>query len=306
MGDGSSGATPGSATPGSTTGDTGRRHPGLLEPWALFAVVWLLPAVLGAVLGIVGWLISGFPWWPLIGAVALWLVAFLLPRYWPGLRPQRWSLRTELLLMFYPRKGVERMRVEEERHFRRAAFPLYGLPASFPGERYLSAFGTGGSWRPGTVVRWLSLGHGDQHPYPGGTWLLVETAPGRTAPSDTERRQRLAQRLWNFEQLAAVLKRDQPPQGKVPAARRPDPEWTSARIAVDGTLVAFEYLANGENWAAWAAHGDLVLSLFASRVPVDTVTLIIVTDLQPYIDGRRRRDAAPSCPVPPPQNPSSS
>lgn len=300
MVDGSSGATP-----SSVADDAGRRHTRLLERETLFAVVWLLPAVLGAVLGIVGWLISGFPWWPLIGAVALWWVAFLLPRYWPGLRSHRWSLRTELLLMLYPRKGVERMRAEEERHFRRAAFPLYGLPASFPGERYLSSFGTGGSWRHGTVVRWLSLGHGDQFPFPGGTWLLVETAPGRTAPSDAERRQRLARRLWTFEQLAAVLKRDQLPQGRLRAARRPDPQWPSAwssvRIAIDGTPVDFEYLANGENWAAWAVHGDLVLSLFVSRVPVDSVTLIAVTDLQPYIDGRRRRDAAASCPVPPPQ-----
>ncbi|HZP54278.1 MAG TPA: hypothetical protein VFB40_24095, partial [Actinocrinis sp.] len=132
----------GGAIAGGTGDSAGHGKTGLLTPWALYAVVWLLPAVLGAVLGTVGWLISGFPWWPLIGAVALWLVAFLIPRYWRGLRAQRWSLRTELLLMFYPRKGVKRMRVEEERHFRRADFPLYGLPASFPGERYLSAFGT--------------------------------------------------------------------------------------------------------------------------------------------------------------------
>lgn len=292
----------GGAIPGGTGDSAEHEKTGLLTPWALYAVVWLLPAVLGAVLGTVGWLISGFPWWPLIGAVALWLVAFLIPRYWRGLRAQRWSLRTELLLMFYPRKGVKRMRVEEERHFRRADFPLYGLPASFPGERYLSAFGTGWSWRHGTVVRWLSLGHGDQRPYPGGTWLLVETARGRTAPPDAERRRWLAERLRNLEQIVAIFKRDQPAPTRLPTEERSDADWSAVHIAIDGAPVAFEHLADGENWAAWAVHGDLVVSILASHIPVESVTLTTVTDLQRYIDGRRRRDAAPACPVPPPED----
>jgi hypothetical protein len=124
----------GGAAPGGSAEDAGRRDSGLVRPGMLFASLWLIPAVLGALLGTVGWLISGWPWWPPIGAVTLWSAAFLIPRYWPGLRTQRWSLLTELLLVFSARKGLARLRVEEERRFRRATFPLYGLPASFPGE----------------------------------------------------------------------------------------------------------------------------------------------------------------------------
>lgn len=278
------------------------QYSGLLRPGMLFASAWPIPVVLGAVLGTVGWLISGWPWWPPVGAAALWAAAFLVPRYWPGLRADRWSLRTELLLMFAARKGVARMRAEQERRFRRAGFPIYGLPASFPGERYLVASGTSGSWRRPNAVRWLSLGHGDPRPYPGGTWLIVETALTRCAPPDAVRQRRLAERLRNLEQWAAIIKGDRPPQGRPPIMQRPDPHWSAARIAIDDVPVAVEYLADGERWAAWAPHGDLVLSLLASRISLESVTLTSVIDLQRYIDGSRRRDAAPACTVAPPQD----
>jgi hypothetical protein len=271
----------------------------LFQPDVIIAVVWLIPAILGAVLGTVVWLVSGWPWWPLVGAAVLWATAFLLPLYWPGFRPTRWSLLTELLLVFWPRPGTRRMHAEEERRFRRASTPLYGLPAAFCGGRQLAGTGTGGSWRHGFVVRRLSLAHGDLHRRLGGTWLIVETASAHSAPFDDARRKRLAERLWNLR-LGTCRDLDEMRRVRAEIAARPDSTWSKTTLEVDATPVVFESLADGACWAAWAPHDGVVLSLLASRMPVESVALVTITDVEPYIDGSREARATPFCAVPPP------
>jgi len=270
----------------------------LFRPNVFITVVWLIPAILGAALGTVGWLVSGWPWWPPVGAAVLWVTAFLLPLYWPGFRATRWSLLTELLLVVWPRRGTSRLRAEEERRFRRASIPLYGLPAGFSGERQLAATGTGGSWLHGFVGRRLSLGHGDPHRLPGGTWLIVETASAHPATADAARRKRMAERLWNLR-LVASRDLDELRRVRAEIANRPDPAWSTTAFEVDATPVVFESLADGECWAAWAVHDDVVLSLLASRMPVESVALARITDIEPYIDGSRRARASMTCAVPP-------
>jgi len=275
-----------------------RASQALFRPEVILALVWWIPAVVGGVLGTVVWLVSGWPWWPLVGAAALWATAVLLPLYWPGFRSTRWSLSTELLTVLWPRRAMSRLHVEEEQRFRRASLPLYGLPAGFPGGRRLGATGTGGTWWGGFVVRRLSLGHGDAHRRPGETWLIVETASAQAAPTDAARRKHLAERLWS-RRLITCGDLDELRRVRAEIAGQPDPTWSKTSVEVDGAPVEFEFLADGDYWAAWAAHDGVVLILLASRMPIETVALVPVTDVEPYIDGSRTARATPYCAVPP-------
>ena len=256
------------------------------------------PAVLGAALGTAGGLVSGWSRWPLVGAVTVWSAAFLLPLYWPGLRSGRYSPRTELLLVLHPARGLARVNGEEERRFRYAAFPLYGLTASFTGQRYLAASGT--SRRHGYDVCWLSLGHGDPRPHPGGAWLIVETAPTRSALTPSVQRRRLAERLWGCARMEAYRTHGRLPQDFVLIGHRPDPASSSTPIDIDDAPVVFEYLADGESWAARATCGDEVVSVLASRMPAESVALATLADLEAHIDGSRRIHASAACLILPP------
>ncbi len=65
--------------------------------------------------------------------------------------------------------------------------------------------------------------------------------------------------------------------------RRNHPEWQQATISVDTHPVTFQTLANGSDWVAVAQLGDIYLKLHASRFPLADVTLIRVSDPQPYL-----------------------
>lgn len=285
---------------GSPAGVKRRVAQALFRPELIMALLWLIPVLLGGALGAVGWLISGWPWWPLVGAVVVWTAVFLHPLFWPGMRAARSSLFTELLIVFWPRRGMSRAHAEEERRFRRASIPLYGLPAGFPGGRRTVATGTVNSWRHGLVVAWLSLGHGDSAPFPGGTWLIVETAAARLAPDAATRRKDLARRVRHL-QIAPPHDLEELRRSWAEAVSRPDLTWSTTMLEVDGTPVEFEFAAEGECWAAWAARGDLVLSVLASRMPAESVNLVPITDIEPYIEGARLVRESPACPFLPPQ-----
>jgi hypothetical protein len=83
----------------------------------------------------------------------------------------------------------------------------------------------------------------------------------------------------HWEQVAAVR-------------RRPDAAWSPVTIVVDGRPVAFARLAEGRYWVAQGELEGRTLTLHARDLPVESVELVEVTDLEPYIQGRRRLEAA--------------
>jgi hypothetical protein len=105
-----------------------------------------------------------------------------------------------------------------------------------------------------------------------------------------QRRRDLAENLWleaapqahdlaeHWDQLAA-------------ARRRPDPAWSQVTIPVDGRLVGFQWLAEGRHWVARAELDDRTLTLHARDLPVGSVELVQVSDLEPYVQGQRRLQA---------------
>ena len=141
----------------------------------------------------------------------------------------------------------------------------------------------------------LSLGHGDPLAEEGPQ-LRVEVRAERVEPEPgttmrVESRRQLAEDLWlaaalpahdpaeHFDQLAAVR-------------RRPDPAWSLVTIPVDGQPVGFWWLTEGRHWVARAELDERTLTLHARDLPVESVELVRVSDLEPYIEGQRRLQQA--------------
>jgi hypothetical protein len=259
---------------------------------------YLAATLVGVVVGVAAQLLVGWPWW-LVAAgvvVAVWLF-FASTAVW-GAGGSSQPLATGLLRVVRPRRAIERDHEQEVERFRAASFPLYGLPAAWPGWRHLG--GWEGSWAKGQrpVTTALSLAHGDPLT-DQGPQLRVEV---RVEHVDTEQgmtmrlqsRRDLAEELW----LAAAPPADTPAEHFDQLAagrRRPDPAWSQVTIPVDGQPVGFAWLAEDRHWVARAELDDRTLTLHARDLPVESVELVRVTDLEPYIQGQRRLQEAWAC-----------
>jgi hypothetical protein len=226
-------------------------------------LTYLVAAAVGGTLGAAAQVVLGWPWWRVAAAfvVAVWL--FFLSTAFRGIGSSR-SLATEVLLVVNPAAGVQREQRELVDRFRAAPLPLYGLPPSWSGPRYLGGLQGRGAGR-GLVTTALSLGHGDPA-VDQGPQLRVEVRAEQDGP----------------EQAAADL------VGK--ARGRPDPAWSQVAIPVDGLPASFAWLAEGRDWVAYTELEDRALVLQARDLPVDGVELVQITDLEPYIQGTRRFD----------------
>jgi hypothetical protein len=263
------------------------RHQRTLTP---VPATYLAATVVGAVLGVAAQLLFGWSWWLVAAAVvaAVWLL-FASTALW-GAGGSGQPLAAELLRVVRPRRALERDHRQEVGRFRAAPFPLYGLPAAWPGPRHLG--GWEGGWakgrRPVTIA--LSLAHGDPLA-DQGPQLRVEVRVERVEPElgmavRVQSRRHLAEELWlqaaprasdlaeHVDQVAA-------------ARRRPDPAWSQVTIPVDGRPVGFEWLGEGRHWVARAELDDRTLTLHARDLPVESVELVRVADLEPYIQGQR-------------------
>jgi hypothetical protein len=252
---------------------------------------YLAATVAGAALGIAAQLVFGWPWW-LVAAgvvVAVWLF-FTSTAVW-GAGGSSQPLATDLLRVVRPRQAIERDHRQEVERFRAAPFPLCGLPPAWPGWRYLG--GWEGSWTKGQrpVTTALSLAHGDPLTEQGPQ-LRVEVRAEGVKPElgmtmRVQSRRQLAEDLWL---QAAPQVHDPAEHGDRLAAarRRPDPAWSQVTIPVDGRPVGFEWLAEGRHWVAQAELDDHTLTLHARDLPVESVELVRISDLEPYIEGQRR------------------
>jgi len=256
---------------------------------------YLVATLVGAVVGVAAQLLLGWPWWLAAAAVvaAVWLF-FTSTAVW-GAGGSSQPLTTDLLRVVHPRQAIERDHRQEVERFRAAPFPLYGLPAAWPGPRYLG--GWEGSWAKGQgpVTTALSLGHGDPLAE-AGPQLRVEVRAEGVEPElgmtmRVQSRRDLAEELW----LQAAPQAHDPAEHVEQLAagrRRPDPAWSQVTIPVDGQPVGFWWLTEGRHWVAHAELDDRTLTLHARDLPVESVELVRVTDLEPYIQGQRRLQEA--------------
>lgn len=248
---------------------------------------YLVATVVGAGLGVAAQLVLGWPWWLLAAAVvvAVWLF-FFSTALWGG---GGWSqpLASDLLRVVRPGRALARDHRQLLERLRAAPIRLYGLPASWAGPRYLAGWEGSVSKGQRPVITALSLGHGD--PLAGdGPQLRVEVSVERAGP---RQRRGLAEDLW--VQAAPQPHSAAAGWDRIAAARsRPDPAWSRVTIPVDGRPVAFAWLGEGRHWVAWAELDDRTLTLHGRDLPVGSVELTGVTDLEPFLEGTRRLEQA--------------
>jgi hypothetical protein len=256
---------------------------------------YLVAAVAGAALGVATQLLLGWRWWLVAAGLvaAVWLF-FFSTAFW-GAGGSSQPLATEVLRLVSPGRAVARDHRQQAERFRAAPFPAYGLPPSWPWPRQLGGWEerrAKGRRRPVTTA--LSLAHGEPLA-DEGPQLRVEVRSYRqeeqVLPVRPDSLRGLAEELW-WE--AAPTARDvaQHLHQVAAARRRPDPVWSQVVIPVDGRPVGFWWLAEGRHWVARTELEDRTLTLRGRDLPVESVELVRVLDLEPYIEGQRRLEAA--------------
>ena len=136
-----------------------------------------------------------------------------------------------------------------EASFRRSRLPLYGLPPTWPGGRFLG--GRAGN----RLERWhrdrtasLSLVHGTLV-QGEGPMLVVETA--------------------------------------LPGSVTPGPPIRQTLMTIDGAPVPLEVLTEDpDSWTGRAGVGGYTVTVQARHVPIDQVELVRIRDLKPYLVGK--------------------
>jgi hypothetical protein len=255
---------------------------------------YLVAAVAGAALGVAAQLVFGWRWWLLAAGVvtAVWLF-FASTAFWGGGGSSQ-PLATEVLRLVSPDRAVAREHRQQVERFQAAPFPAYGLPSSWSGPRQLGGWEESRSTGRRPVTTALSLDHGEPLA-DEGPQLRVEVRSYRqeeqVLPVRPDSLRGLAEELW-WE--AAPAARDVAQHlHQVAAARRgPDPVWSQVVIPVDGRPVGFQWLAEGRHWVARAELENRTMTLRGRDLPVESVELVRVLDLTPYIEGQRRLEAA--------------
>jgi hypothetical protein len=132
-----------------------RRHRAMIP----IPATYLAAVVVGAALGVAAQLVLGWPWWLVAAAVvaAVWLF-FFSTALWGG-DPSR-SLATEVLRVVSPGRAIARDHRQQVERFRAATFPVYGLPASWPGLRHV------GGWEESWAKGGAAAGHHRAQPRP--------------------------------------------------------------------------------------------------------------------------------------------
>ncbi len=185
---------------------------------------------------------------------------------------------------------------EAERLFRNAPFPLYGLPPSWTGERFL-----GGSAVRGTrdeagwteTIDALSLGHGSIVEGRGAT-LIVGTATPAHRPANGVLEQ-FASHLWRGDastpEAAMTLYREESMEQEPPSDLTPLSIRGEASISIDDYRVRFDVVFGKGVWAGRATVGSNEVIVRGRDWDIEGVALVRIVDLDPYIAGTRQFEA---------------
>ncbi len=156
-------------------------------------------------------------------------------------------------------------------------FPIYGLDESWTGSRWLG--GWGGS---AEGINQITFSHGGPEQRKGPMVNVETFSPtdeGEKTVGIYLRARGLAGRLWSHGAKHEVVR---------PTFNREDPTgtWEEAEIEVDGESVPFRMLAAGAWWVALGEVGSVVVSLRVRGVPGESVRLVPVGDVEPYLTKR--------------------
>ena len=185
---------------------------------------------------------------------------------------------------------VARAFEKHEQAFREATLPLYGLGPEWSGSRSIGGYefweseGSAGQ----SSGREYGLVHGDGHPdlRPDLPYLRIVTSTTDVLGGP----------------LRSVLESEaEPPAGPEEIERAgAGEEWDSplpgavhhpVDILVDGEPVVFDALTRGPAWVARHGFGDYVITVEARHFGQAQLSLVPITDLEPYLRGWRERRA---------------
>jgi hypothetical protein len=178
-----------------------------------------------------------------------------------------------------------------EARFRAAPFPLYGLPPSVAAPRMIAGGShpsdrAGHATDPGSGLQ-LELVHGDPTVRPPSL-LCVATA---AFPAPSQQLVPLRRLLWQdvvADRLATRSRRWRIGWFKAPDEQGIGGSQQLLTIPIDGQPHQFALLQEGVVQVARVELTGHVVTVRARRWPIHTVELVQVTDLAPYLHGRRQ------------------
>jgi hypothetical protein len=161
---------------------------------------------------------------------------------------------------------MERNERRAKKAFRQAPFPLYGLPTSWVGLRLVGGWG----WSNGIGTTSLSLMHRSR-PGPDASQLVVAVC-----------RQRGSLNFHKAEIDEWVGLREDFEGEPIRES-----EWKAVQIPVAGQDFDFEMIGGEDaRWGALSSQGDLVIQIEANHFPIEDLSLIEITDVEPYLRGQ--------------------
>jgi hypothetical protein len=155
---------------------------------------------------------------------------------------------------------------QDRRAFRHAPFSLYGLPESWRGLRLIGGRG----WTQGIGTSSLGLVH-RSHAGPDASEIVVhvsrEHSPVNSQKAEIEG--------W-------VGLRDDFEGEPIRES-----EWRPVQIPVTGQRFDFEMIrGEDDRWGALSSRGNLVVKVEANRFPIEGLSLVEITDVEPYLRGQ--------------------
>jgi len=185
------------------------------------------------------------------------------------------------------RKQAERSRRAREARFRRAPFPLYGLPSSWEGVRRLGgdSYSQKGS-HSREHVQSLELVHGSRVEGAGSA-LGIETALPGCPPGGGELRC-IAESFWTG--LYATIREayDEERRHYDPLVEPPPlhvPTRAEMLVSIDGVSIGFDVLSAGTKWVGRARVDGNDVTIEGADYPLQDLELVTITDVEPYIAG---------------------
>jgi hypothetical protein len=237
-------------------------------------LVYVGAAVVGLGLGAVADVVLGWPWWAVTLGVmfAVWTF-FMTSIFWGAGRG--WAA-------FAPRRGGEREWQRVADALRSPPFPMYGLPASWSGLRFIGGHG-GGTDRLDVVC----FAHGDPFGLHGPE-LRVEVR--RDGVPLAELLEDLGRGLGSRPDLPPGMSVSEMPrwlQYREELDAKARPERSVIAVRMDGRDVPFDAAEVGDRWTAVAQIEGLVIQVTGRSFPIQDAELVRIEDAGPYIEGSR-------------------
>jgi hypothetical protein len=178
-----------------------------------------------------------------------------------------------------------------EARFRAAPFPLYGLPPSVAGPRMIAGSShpsdrASHTTDPASGLQ-LELVHGDPTVRPPSLLYVATVASPGTAQQLVPLRRLLSQDVV-ADRLAARSRRWRIGWFKAPDEQLVGGSQQLLTIPINGQPHPFALLQEGVVQVARVELTGHVVTVRARRWPIQTIELVQLTDLAPYLDGRRQ------------------